>query len=431
MYDKCKRMQRSLTGTNNFSSLIGNALNKYANLADVTNQASARTNIGLLGSLTVDPTSSANYLSLTHPFDGTTNTLISVTANTIPTANSLVAYDSSGNISTSTSFCDTLQAYTSSGSISLNSSLAISQTNTFYITQQGLVASGTQPYLTIIGSSGNVGIGSSTPSKKLDVAGSIRSTNIIYSDTLQANTSGGAITTNSDIKFSTANMHIKDSNGANAITFDGSGNVKFNTNITVPNFATLGGILFPSLSTVLSFYSNPTTPTGARTDTSGNIFGKNLYRTLYSLTYNRTIASLIITNFTSLYTAWGAFLTTQGSEVYRLAIPFTYFNETTLMCNCVISSLNNMGWIGSSITINVRLWAYNIDPTVAFNSGSPIGSISFSPLVAGNFNNSLTLTGLTLTPNNMYFITFGDITPHPSSPPTYTIGALEICLGNV
>ena len=152
---------------------------------------------------------------------------------------------------------------------------------------------------------------------------------------------------------------------------------------------------------------------------------------MYSLTYNRTIASLIITNFTSLYTAWGAFLTTQGSEIYRLAIPFTYFNETTLMCNCVISSLNNMGWIGSSITINVRLWAYNIDPTVAFNSGSPIGSISFSPLVAGNFNNSLTLTGLTLTPNNMYFITFGDITPHPSSPPTYTIGALEICLGNV
>ena len=126
-------MQRSLNGANNFSSLIGNALNKYANLADITNQSSARINIGLVGSLTVDPTSSTNYLSLTQPFNGTTNSLLVANAHYTPANNSLVAYDSSGNISTNTCYCDTLQAFTSSGNISLNSTLAISQTNTFNI----------------------------------------------------------------------------------------------------------------------------------------------------------------------------------------------------------------------------------------------------------------------------------------------------------
>ena len=381
MYDKCKRMQRSLNGGNNFSSLIGNALNKYANLADVTNQASARTNIGLLGSLTVDPTSSANYLSLTHPFDGTTNTLISVTANTIPTANSLVAYDSSGNISTSTSFCDTLQAYTSSGSISLNSSLAISQTNTFYITQQGLVASGTQPYLTIIGSSGNVGIGSSTPSKKLDVAGSIRSTNIIYSDTLQANTSGGAITTNSDIKFGTANMHIKDSNGANALTFDGSGNITFSGNITSPN----------------------------------------LYRTIWNQTVNGSLSTTtsLGTSFANALTYTSPFTMTTTPS-YRLVVPFTYYGETHLIFNVFLQFFTPSG---RTPTICLEIYS---STNTGFN-----GLYSWTttnPTNNAYLKTTRTISSSVLTIGNCYFVALSDYTISSSTAFGYVGG--EISLAN-
>ena len=229
--------------------------------------------------------------------------------------------------------------------------------------------------------------------------------------------------TNGNISFGAASSSIKDSNGANAMTFDGSGNVTFNTNITVPNFATLGGILFPSLSTVLNFYLNSSTPTGARTDTSGNIFGKNLYRTIWNQPVNSSFSTT--TSLGSSFSfALGAYATPfimNTTVSYRLLVPFTYYGETTLTFNAYLQMVNPTG---KTPTIQLEI----------YSSTNPSTNIYYWVLrnpnnnVNGYLNISHSMPSSGLTIGNCYFLALSDYTLFNSTAFGYTGG--EICLGN-
>jgi hypothetical protein len=423
------KLQRSLTGTGILTSVLYGA----NNLSDVASATQARINLGLTGKLGID-SNSTNYLSISNQFGSTTNETLTVNATVNGTPNTLVAYDINGNVNgnfitassdltaqgniwgntlntlslnaymgqtyillnndlrfgssgmhiqdsngvnaltfdgatnittnngltvNGTLTCGNIRTagtlyaanlsgnptnsanvilksdlkffasnmhikdannnntltFDNAGNITLYNTLSINgnsillnSANTFYIQQQGLVAPGTQPYITIIWSSGNIGIGTSTVSYKLDVGGSIRSTGTIYTDTIQANTTSGSIqfnngtttiasidtngnfdnssTTNagiktniiqnpnftsgpggvvykplvinSNIKWGAANSIIKDVNNNNTITFDNAGNVGMNSNGTFYTnyFDAVANFGVPTTTNTLYFGSN-------------------------------------------------------------------------------------------------------------------------------------------------------------------------------
>ena len=83
------KMQRSLNGDGIMSSVLFAA----NNLSDVKNASLARQNLGLIGNVQV-----GNYLTITNPYDGTSNQTINANGSTNSIPNSLVAYDGDGNI---------------------------------------------------------------------------------------------------------------------------------------------------------------------------------------------------------------------------------------------------------------------------------------------------------------------------------------------
>ena len=479
-------MQRSLNGANNFGSILGTSLSKYANLADLPNTTLARQNLGLVGSVNVN--SANSYLTITNAFDGTANQTISANATTNATPSTLVAYDTNGasiansvgvydnagNVITAIN-CHTLNA----GSLKFLNVFALKSPifanlnlNNIYNFQQMNIGAGDTNYYGVLNvdfitssayssiripvfvSMENVSMGANGPvtlsvdnitpiwngylsfNSSIHITGSITLNNagssIIDSNNQSAITFDGSANTtiqksltisNGNISFGTANSSIKAANGANAMTFDGSGNVTFNTNITVPNFATLGGILFPSLSTVLNFYLNSSTPTGARTDTSGNIFGKNLYRTIWNQPVNSSFSTT--TSLGSSFSfALGAYATPfimNTTVSYRLLVPFTYYGETTLTFNAYLQMVNPTG---KTPTIQLEI----------YSSTNPSTNIYYWVLrnpnnnVNGYLNISHSMPSSGLTIGNCYFLALSDYTLFNSTAFGYTGG--EICLGN-
>ena len=88
-------MQRSLNNLNSVAGLFGSILQKPLNLADIPNPAQARSNLGILGSINVQAN---DYLTISSPFDTTTNQTIGIIASSNGTSNTLVAYDGDGGV---------------------------------------------------------------------------------------------------------------------------------------------------------------------------------------------------------------------------------------------------------------------------------------------------------------------------------------------
>ena len=122
---------RSLNGNN--GNVLNNVLFKGMNLADLNNVSLARSNLGLVGSLT----SSSPYVNISAPFNGLTDQTVSVNASSNATSNTLVVYNSSGKIITN------FLAPSSGTSMDFNASTLtnINAVNTGYIQTPPLVGS--------------------------------------------------------------------------------------------------------------------------------------------------------------------------------------------------------------------------------------------------------------------------------------------------
>ena len=272
--------------------------------------------------------------------------------------------------------------------ISINgNSILINPTNTFYIQQQGLVAPGTQPYITIIGSSGNIGIGTSSINYKLDVGGSIRTTNTIYTNTIQANTTGNPIVTNSDIKLGSANMHIRDSGGNNALSFDGASSIAMNTT----------GVFYTNYFDVAANFNNSSKITGTF------YFGSNNLSSVANIQANsiqngNAAGGLVFKNTSGTTTA------TVGEDS---SLSIGAITASSLSCtgNISGSSLSCTGNIsGKIIDTNRAFWSYSAtctaQPTpsrkmvgwISTNADFATSSITVTPASNGTDIN-ITVTG--------------------------------------
>ena len=99
--------------------------------------------------------------------------------------------------------------------------------------------------------------------------GNIITAGTLYAANLSGNPTNSAnVILKSDLKFFATNMHIKDANNNTTMTFDNAGNVSFNNSITVPNQLITSGIQIASPATLLQFYSGSTSI--ANIDTNGN-----------------------------------------------------------------------------------------------------------------------------------------------------------------
>jgi hypothetical protein len=369
--------------------------------------------------------------------------------------NASITFDNAGNI-------------TLFNNLSINgNSILLNASNTFYIQQQGLIAPGTQPYLTIIGSNGNIGIGKSTASYKLDVGGSIRSTGTIYTDTIQANTINGPVTIanidstgnfnnsaiatagiktnfiqnpnftsgpggvvykplliNSNIKWGATNSKIIDSNNNNTMTFDNAGNVSFYNNITVPGNLICSGIQIPSTlytsatsPAIFSFYDSTGSNTNARTDTNGNIYGTNLYRTIWNQSINSNLSSTSLGSTFPLSQFSNTPLNMTTTTAFRLVVPFAYYGETYIFFRAFYQTFN------PAPTRNIRLEIYS-----ANNSTYSIllGSTLTNPTNNTYIEILTQLSGLTF--GTIYYVAISD---YSSSPSLYGFTAGDISLGNI
>jgi len=432
-----------LNGANNFSSLIGNALNKYANLSDIGNAATARTNLGLVGQLTVAPT----YLIQTpETFDGTTNSQIDVNASTNASSSTLVAYDESGNITANSYIMVDYQGNTFTSIASTNlipyshtlqSTWAIfgpsyaNINNNMIYGYQRATPTDTNYYGILkadyITSSVRSSVIISVPTTiQGNLTFNTANSSIIDANTLSAITFdgigntiiNGLVTLVRSIQFSRVNLGIYDANNQYAIKFDGSANVTFYNNITVPNQATIGGIVIPAPATTLNFYSNSTTTTGARTDTSGNMYATNLYRTIWNQALNRDLTTTSLgSTFSVPRTSMNYSMSTTVS--YRVIVPFTYYGETYITFNVYLKIQL------TSVTTNFRLEIYS---STAFGDTQLYSWVTTNPFSDQYLKVKRPISSPTLTVGNCYYVALSDYTSSASTSFNYCGG--EISLGN-
>jgi hypothetical protein len=332
------------------------------------------------------------------------------------------------------------------GSITLNyaNSSIIDANNQNAITFDGNANTTIQRSLTI--TNGNITFGTASSSindanngaaitfdgsQNLTIPKNMTISGTLYSSTFRNNgnvfltnvtpyTTGANIVYKTGIKFFSANTSIVDSNNANAITFDGSANVAFYNNINVPNQATIGGIVIPSPATTLNFYSNSTTTTGARTDTSGNFFGANLYRTIWSQGVNTSFATTTALNVTSSLIIPNTQFTMTNSQSFRLFIPFTYRGETKITLNA---------WFSFSSVIPTRYIGLQIYSYNGSTFSGNVYQITNPSNNAWSTNSWTFLSTPPLTVGSVYVVGLYDNTFSGSC--TYSISMGEISLGNI
>ena len=163
---------RSLSG--NSGNILNNVLFRGMNLADLNNVGMARSNLGLIGSLSAN---SSPYLTITSPFNGTANQSLNLLASSNATPNTLAVYNSTGRLVT-TSLSSPYVGISAVIDFNANDLNNIDQLNcgtvsTYYIQQAD--PSGINfknSFLSNVSSLicfGNVGIGSSVPRGSLDV----------------------------------------------------------------------------------------------------------------------------------------------------------------------------------------------------------------------------------------------------------------------
>ena len=115
---------RTLNGFNT-TSLASMALLKPYNLSDLESPTSARINLGLTGNLTTN----SPYLSITNPFNATSNESITLSASNSSSPDNLVAYDNNGFLNCGVLFGGELNASSSISCPSFNSSTSNIQFN--------------------------------------------------------------------------------------------------------------------------------------------------------------------------------------------------------------------------------------------------------------------------------------------------------------
>ena len=273
------KLQRSLTGTGILTSVLYGA----NNLSDVASATQARINLGLTGKLGID-SNSTNYLSISNQFGSTTNETLTVNATVNGTPNTLVAYDINGNVNGNfiTASSDltalgniwgnalntlSLNAYMGQTYILLNNDLRFGSSGMHIQDSNGVNA------LTFDGAT-NITTNSGLTVNGTLSCGNIRTAGTLYAANLSGNPTNAAnVILKSDLKFFATNMHIKDANNNNTLTFDNAGNVSFYNNITVSNQISTASIQIVSGSTSVAsidtngnFDNSVTTTVGIKTN---------------------------------------------------------------------------------------------------------------------------------------------------------------------